>query len=253
MVKHMKNALLNWGCGWWHVKAFFKNIKVIIKNWKEPISVPETRRILVHNLVCYKQANNISKMQRTAWQAMDYAEDRLKYKLKKFIKSTDHNSNSLSDWKVTNLRLVQLVMPLLLILLFLMPLSSKYVSEAELWKWFSDNKEIKYYQEVKFITGERGVDDVVVGKVLSIPVDKKDVSRLYHLQKHDKVMYGPGEDFDVLKELDARTTVRLTGVTPDNVWSRIMIDNGEMGFVRTENITSGIGKEIPYGSQIFQR
>ena len=87
---------------------------------------------------------------------------------------------------------------------------------------------------------------------MSIPVDRSDISRLYHLQNDANVMYGPGDDFDVLKTLKSGTTVRLTGVTPDNVWSRIMIDNGEMGFVRTVNIVSGIGAEIPYGSQIFQ-
>ena len=93
----------------------------------------------------------------------------------------------------------------------------------------------------------------MVGKVLNIPVDKKDMSRLYHLKENSEVMYGPGDDFDVLKNIKANTTVRLTGVTPDNVWSRIMIDNGEMGFVRTEKIVSGVGSEIPYGSKIFEK
>ena len=88
---------------------------------------------------------------------------------------------------------------------------------------------------------------------MSIPVDKSDISKLYHLQTAAKVMYGPGEDFDVLKELPAQTTVRLTGKTPDNAWSRVMIDNGEMGFVRGEVLEQGIGAEIPYGSEIFRQ
>lgn len=65
-------------------------------------------------------------------------------------------------------------------------------------------------------------------------------------------MYGPSADFDVIKILPAATTVRLTGYTPDNVWARVMIDNGETGFVYYEDIAQGIGKEIPFGSSIIE-
>ena len=42
------------------------------------------------------------------------------------------------------------------------------------------------------------------------------------------------------------------GLTPDNVWARIMIDNGEMGFVRFKVIKQGRGDEIPFGSKIIE-
>lgn len=73
---------------------------------------------------------------------------------------------------------------------------------------------------------------MLVGKILTIPVDKSDRSKLYHLTSETEVMYGPSDEFDVMKKVPAQTTVRLTGMTPDNVWYRIMIDNGEMGFVK---------------------
>ena len=66
------------------------------------------------------------------------------------------------------------------------------------------------------------------------------------------VMHGPNEDFDLLKRLKKNTTVRLTGKTPDNMWYRIMVDNGEMGFVRVNTLEKGIGTEIPFGSKIFE-
>ena len=102
--------------------------------------------------------------------------------------------------------------------------------------------------------GARGqsVDDVVVGKILSIPVDKSDNSKLYYLTEEAKVMYGPSNEFDVIKVLKENTTIRLTGITPDNVWARIMIDNGETGFVHTNILKQGIGKEIPFGSAIVK-
>lgn len=97
--------------------------------------------------------------------------------------------------------------------------------------YFSSKKEISYYQEVRL--GNSGsFDDMLVGKILTIPVDKSDRSKLYHLTSETEVMYGPSDEFDVMKKVPAQTTVRLTGMTPDNVWYRIMIDNGEMGFVK---------------------
>jgi hypothetical protein len=64
-------------------------------------------------------------------------------------------------------------------------------------------------------------------------------------------MYGPDKNFDVLAELSSGTTVRLTGYTPDEEWLRVMIDNGEMGFIPAGSLKKGIGKEIPENSKIF--
>ena len=64
-------------------------------------------------------------------------------------------------------------------------------------------------------------------------------------------MYGPSEEFDAIKTLKKDTTVRFTGYTPDNVWARVMIDNGELGFVPFSCVEQGIGKEIPFGSKII--
>ena len=65
-------------------------------------------------------------------------------------------------------------------------------------------------------------------------------------------MYGPSEDFDRLKQLPAGTTVRLTGMSPDNIWGRIMLDNGEMGFVYLDSLKKGVGKPIPDFSRIYE-
>ena len=66
-------------------------------------------------------------------------------------------------------------------------------------------------------------------------------------------MYGPADDFDVMRRLKSGKTVRITGYTPDNIWFRVMLDEGEMGFVRQEYLRQGVGAEIPYGSKIVKR
>ena len=119
-------------------------------------------------------------------------------------------------------------------------------------RYFSDKKEITYYQEVDFHERGTGVDDMVVAKILNIPVDRGDRKQLYHLQTTEKVMYGPSDDFDVLETVAAGTTVRLTGISPDEIWARVMLDSGDMGFVRKERLAPGIGNEIPEFSRIYE-
>lgn len=248
-----KNAALNWLLGWWHPQAFIKNIQALSADWRQPISETESLRILVHNVVAYQQLKQPQLAVACAVNALAYADKHGQNLLQNFIQRQNLRVAKPKVWNLLGLKAVQLVVPLMLALAALLPAGSGYVTESELWSWFGKKQEINYYQEVNFGAKGRSVDDVVVGKILNIPVDKNDISKLYHLKSSALIMYAPGDDFDVLKELPAKTTVRLTGRSPDGVWSRIMIDNGEMGFVRTDVLSQGIGAEIPYGSQIFQK
>ena len=133
----------------------------------------------------------------------------------------------------------------------LFPLTSSVISDAELMKLFAKKDEITYFQRVKFNNGEQTVDDIVVSKVLNIPVDVNDTSKLYHFKGEAKVMYGPSDQFDVMFELPENHTVRISGITPDSKWYRVMVDNGEMGFVPVDALEKGIGAPIPENSKIY--
>ena len=142
-------------------------------------------------------------------------------------------------------------MPLILLIGLLSKIFGGEISESQMWKIFAKKGSINYYQTVNTGYGQ-SVDDVVVGKVISIPINKSDDTQLYHLTEDAKVMYGPSDDFDVMKKINKGTTVRLTGITPDKKWARVMIDNGETGFVHNDIIEQGIGNEIPYESAIIE-
>lgn len=92
---------------------------------------------------------------------------------------------------------------------------------------------------------------MIVAKIFNIPVDISDTSMLYHLKKSVDVMYGPSENFDILQKAAKNQTVRVTGYTPDQTWYRIMLDSGEMGFVKKDVLQRGVGTDIPQGSKIF--
>ncbi len=248
-----KSSVLNWLLGWWHPRAFFKNIRALVNNFNNVNSRAENAHLFIHNAVAYRHDGKEDMALQSAAMALPYASPRQSCLLKRFIGGASVAMPKRPAWNYLNLQLVQLVMPLALVLLALMPLSVKVVSESDLLNYFAEKKEIDYNQQVEFRTGGSMSDDMVVGKVVNIPVDLSDSSKLYHLTSEQNLMYGPADDFDVMRRLKSGKTVRITGYTPDNIWFRVMLDEGEMGFVRQEYLRQGVGAEIPYGSKIVKR
>jgi len=252
VAAELRTSVLNWLLGWWSPQAFFKNIKALRDNFKH-VNVPaDNLKLLIHNAVAFYQNGKTAQAARSAIMAMDYASFEVKIYLQKFLELLAEKVSRPKRWNFAWLQIVQLIVPLGLIVAALIPSSVKYVTDNDLMSWFSEKKQIDYYQEVSFGGRGRSVDDVVVGKILSIPVDRSDITQLYHLKNDNKIMYGPSEDFDVLKVVPAQTTVRLTGISPDKIWARILIDNGEMGFVKMDELLQGIGKPVPDFSKVYQ-
>lgn len=248
-----KVSVANWLLGWWGASAFYKNAKALWHNYHNAYSAQESFRVLVHNLVAYQKQEDLPKAVSSAICALPFADESEKLYLEKFIALANVRVGRLQKWNLTTLKLAQMIMPFALATLLSLWLAAGMVSNKTWKNWWGNSKEIAYYQEVNFTNQKRAVDDVVVGKVHSIPVDRSDLSRLYHLSRDVDVMYGPSDEFDILKRLKAKTTVRLTGYSPDNVWARVLIDNGEMGFVRMNVLAKGVGKEVPFGSSVYEK
>ncbi len=249
-----KVALINWLVGWWHPKTFFKNIKALTDNFNQPLNDKESLKILLHNMVAFAKEKQLFAAFKCGKQALTLLPPADRSIIEEYLAEMNIRAIAPKPWNILGLKIMQLIFPVTLLFIFLMPTAGSYMnlSETELWSIFSKKKEINYYQKVDFGARGQSVDDVVVSKVISIPLDKSDDSKLYHLLVEARVMYGPSDEFDVIKTLPVNTTVRLTGKTPDNIWARVMIDNGESGFVHFEDIKQGIGNEIPYGSSIIE-
>lgn len=253
LKQELKTSWLNWLLGWWSPQAFLKNVGALLGNYRQTNPLADNFRLLVHNAAAYLCANQPEPAAQSAVMALDYARREQRLPLQKLLSDLNVRVSRPRRWNFAALKLVQLTFPLVLATAALLPPSAQYLTEADLLKFWNKKDGIAYYQEVNFGARGQTVDDVVVGKVLNIPVDRTDISKLYHLKSAQAIMYGPSEEFDVLKKLPAETTVRLTGISPDNVWARVMIDNGEMGFVRTENLTKGIGRPIPDFSKVYEK
>lgn len=248
----LKISLHNWLLGWWSLKSFFKTPRVLIDNYKNINKNQEDiKATLIHNALAYEQEHKYQTAYACAAQAWDYASPWQKELLDKFIKGLPQGAAVPSKrWNYRNLKLIQLVIPFIAGLGLIFYLLSAF---SEHYQLFNKNNDIAYYQEVKHWKGGSGVDDVVVAKIIEIRTDSNSTDMLYHVKEAytAKVMYGPSDKFDELTTLPEGTTVRVTGISPDSVWLRVMLDNGDMGFTHKENLKKGIGLPVPAGSQVY--
>ncbi len=239
-------ALTNWFKGWWHYKTFIHNIYALFHNLFNPIDKKATLRMLISNMVVSAKDKKSDKALQYGVLACRYLNLNERSVIKKFLAPFGEVRMQSVQWPHRGLLLAQLPYWGIFTLFLLLIIGGIWLNERR-----NVDKPINYYQNVKTAYGDIA-DDMVVGKILNIPVDLSDESKLYHLQGQQKVMYGPSEKFDIIKIMPDKTTVRLTGLTPDNVWARVMIDNGEMGFVKLNTLSKGRGIEPPFGSKIVE-
>lgn len=251
----LKASLLNWFLGFWTIKGFFVTLKTIISNiQKVGKNDKDNLKLLVHNALAYQQENKSEQALLSAKIALTYASAYQKKLIQNFIDSLSiKSSQKIFVWNYFPLKMIQLIIPALLFFTLAFYTSKKTVNLGEFYQNLTKGEELNYYQEVQYMQGDRGVDDVLVAKVFDIPVDVGNDNLLYHLKTRSRVMFAPGEEFDVVAVASKGTTVRVTGYTPDKNWYRIMLDDGQMGFVKGTVLKKGIDKEIPTGSKISTR
>ena len=253
--EYLKSSVKNWLLGWWTLKGFVENIRIIRSNIKTVGGKKEENlQLLVHNALAYDQEGKAQKARTCAFLAQAYADADDKNLIDKFIKQLPQTQEiSVQPWNENRLKLVQFVFPFMMLILIAGGIIIKRTDILEGY-YLMKGDEIDYYQQVR-MQGGSSVDDMVVAKILNINSDLGSTKMLYHVKSgySANVMYGPSDDFDKIMILANEATVRVTGISPDNAWYRIMLDNGDMGFIRTEFLEKGIGAEIPEDSKIFER
>lgn len=244
----------NWLKGWWSPKAAALTVKALKNNFYGiGKNTADNFKMLVHNAAAFYDFGKVDKAKLSALQALEYAAPEQKEFLQCFIELLPPVNTIIPQWDYSRLKKIQLKIPLAAVaaaaiagIVLIAPLLLQLLPETT-----EKSDKIAYYQQVKFNSGAKTVDDVVVSKIFNIPVDTYDTKMLYHLKYEAKIMYGPSDEFDVLTTGKRGQTVRVTGYSPDEEWFRVMLDNGEMGFITKQNLKKGIGTEIPTGSKIF--
>jgi len=255
-LKVLQNHFSNWLLGWWGIKAFKENLKAIKDNYRNiGTNLEDNLQLLVHNTFAYANEGKKDKAYATALQALQYADKDNQELINKYIYLLGLEGNpKLPRWNWLALRYIQLLIPAIVALFIALEGLSYYIKTSDFNKYWLDRSKINYYREVKVDGNDSSspvVNDMVVSKIVNLPPDTNDTTLLYHTTGFVNVMYGPDENFDISTRLGRGHTVRLTGYSPDKVWARIMLDNGDSGFVKMDQLQSGIKDKIPPDSKIF--
>lgn len=244
----LSTSVSNWLRGWWGIKAFRENLAALKFNYNSVQANDEDNlKLLVHNAVAYECADR----KELAWiyakqaQLMTKQNSRENALLQKFIDNLGYHPQkavALPKWSAAELRLRQVLLPV-----FLAAVAAVYtvflMGKIGLVN-LPHHSNTSYYKEME-IGGVRVADDQIESRIIKVDGDKSDDSYIFHLKKAGKIYYGPDSRYDVLKEGVEGQTVRVVGFTPDKVWFKIIIDNGEAGYVNRKNLEKGMGNPIP--------
>ncbi len=246
----VKCSLSNWLVGWWGLEAFVANCRALKANFcKTGNSRQDNLTLLLHNALAYHQEKKDAQAAYSAIQAMDYALPEQRKLLERYIAKLNCQVPRPVCWRWRRLKTAHLLVPFVLVMLFLsFGVNSTFGSFRQ---YMNKQHEVTYFQKVTFNDGNETFDDVVVSKIFDVPVNVYDETMLYHLRDDSKVMYGPDDKFDVMTNVKKGQTVRVTGFTLNKKWYRIMLDNGEMGFIKKSMLDKGYGLPVPAESKIL--
>ncbi len=250
----LATSINNWLRGWWGIKAFCENIKAIrFNNKSTEANDADNLKLLLHNTVAYDNDNRTDMAWVYANQAylMVKPESRERELLKTFIDILDFHPQkiiTIPRWSASELRARQLIMPMffllmLMVLFIYVLLSSGFLKMPEY-------KSKSYYSEM-VLGGVRLADDQIENKIIKVGGGDSITQFLYHVKDEGQnIYYGPDSRYDVLKIADKWQTVRVVGYTPDKKWFKVIIDNGEAGYIKSSELKKGIGNPIPTRSRV---
>lgn len=238
----------NWLYGFWGITAFFVNIKALLQNFISINNKKENLSLLIHNSLAYLEENKLSEAATLAIQAKNYASKQELVYLEKYISDLNtENLLTVKKWNFAKLKRIQLIYPFILLIACLLFLVCNFFINTQ-----KNSADAKLKQYVIFENGQKIFSDVAVAKIFDVPVDVYSTQQLYHLNQPAQARHGADNDFDIYKNIETGTTVRITGYTADKKWYRVMFDNGEMAFIESDKLEQGIGNPVPLWSKIYK-
>lgn len=242
----------NWIKGWIKPNENFKIIKYNRENLNK--NIEDNFKMFVHNAVAYFKEDKKDKAYICAVEALSYANNEQKQKILNFLHTLPQIQYTPKNWNYEYLKQIQMKIPKFIISVFVLIVIcvSFFIFNQKFSLFKEKDDKINYYQEVVFNNGNETVDDMILSKIFNIPVDYDDDTMLFHITSVTNIMHGPSENFDILYKSSKNQTVRVTGYTPDKQWYRVLLDDGNMGFVKKRFIKKGIGNTIPNKSKIIK-
>ncbi len=249
----LTTSISNWLRGWWGIQSFNENIKAISYNLAmSEANDKDNFKLLIHNAVAYDNAGNINMAWIYAKQAQQMAinENRAVELLQTYLDILDFHPQKkikLPKWSAQELKFRQMILPAFLGMVVCVFCFAFFKNIGLISMPTHQNSG--YYTET-VIGGVRVADDQVETRIIKIDGSEADDAVFYHLKEDGEIYYGPDSRYDVLLKGVKGQTVRLAGYTPDKNWFKIIIDNGEAGYINRKNLEKGIGIPIPVRSKV---
>ena len=93
---------------------------------------------------------------------------------------------------------------------------------------------------------------LIDSQIMKVDSDPTSTEYLYHLRRACPIYYGPDDRYDQMTMGTENQTVRVVGWTANKKWYKIVIDNGETGFVHYSHLEKGLGSPVPMRSHVYQ-
>ncbi len=253
----LNTSIINWLRGWWAKDGWQKTWAALKYNYHSVYATDsDNLKLLVHNAIAYLQENNVQMAWIYANQALILAQMhgnfRLQSLLNDFISKLNFKPQKtvrLPRWQAQELKHRQWLIPavgLAAIIAFFIALAAlngklNFTHQAQ-----------SYYQEREFAGGALMSYDMIDSQIMKADSDINSTQYLYHLRRACPIYYGPDDRYDQMTTGAENQTVRVVGWTVDKKWYKIVIDNGEMGFVHYSHLNKGMGNPVPMRSRVYQ-
>lgn len=249
-------SVANWLKGWWGKNGFLNNKKALKRNLQTVYADDaDNLKLLIHNAVAYEQEKNIEMAWIYAAQADKMLPDGryLKYLLQRFMANLNYYPEQkiiIPYWNAELLKKQQLVFPVLFFLGCMLIITGLLLRFGVFS--FAKSQSNSYYEERVFADGTVMPSDTIVNKIVTIDSNANSDRDLMHFKKQCKIYYGPDSRYSEMLTAEYKQTIRVAGYTADKKWYQIIIDSGELGYVRAECLQKGKGNPVPFASKVYK-
>ena len=250
----LSTSIKNWLKGWWGKNGIHNTKSALLNNMKAVYAEDsDNLKLMVHNAIAYEQEKNPEMAWIYTMQADRMLPDnsRLKEKLRQFAESLNFHPAStvtIPYWNAELLKKQQLLFPLGILIVIGVLAVGLLVRSGVL---VPQSKFDSYYEE-RIINGIAVPSDTIVKRIIRTDSRPNDKRYLKNFTRSCNIYHGPDERYSRMLTAKYKQTVRVSGYTKDEQWYQIVIDNGEMGYVRAACLQDGMGNPVPLGSKVYK-
>ena len=250
----LATSISNWLKGWWG-KGGFKKTKAAIRYNLAATEAfdADNLKLLIHNAIAYAQEKNTEMAWVYAKQAEAMAAQNafVVNKIAQYIDLLAYKPQKtviIPYWNDKELRTRQYLFPFFLGFVALFVFLLMFVNQG----FFSSTLSSDGYYEAVIIGNRIVPSDMVENHIVKLDTSDTDITALAHFKRDCTIYHGPDTRYSPLANVLKGQTVRITGHTYNKAWYKIVLDNGETGYVHKNNLIKGIGNPVPKGSKVYK-